>query len=74
VRHFTIDRDAGELVEIVCSQPGARDGCWMGYAIKFAGTWDGWVAQPNDHRTMHKVVFNVPREAAIAAVVDNWVD
>lgn len=46
----------------------------MGYAIKFAGTWDGWVAQPNDHRTMHKVVFNVPREAAIAAVVDNWVD
>ena len=72
VRHFTIECEPQSVIEIVCCQPGNFDGCWMGYAIRFAGSWDGWVASPHDHQTMRKVIWNVTKEEAVNAVCDNW--
>lgn len=72
MRHKTLEFAAGRVIEVSCCQPGARDGCWMGYAIRFGGTWDSWVASPHDHHTMRKVAINTTKEAAIQAVVDNW--
>lgn len=69
---MTQELDAGNVVEITCCQPGASDGCLMGYAIHFAGTWDGWVVSPHDHRVMQNVVWNVAKAKAIEAVVANW--
>lgn len=64
--------DAESVVEVVCTQPGARDGCFMGYAIKFGGSWDGWWASPHDHRTLHKIVWAVTKEEAIKAILNKW--
>jgi len=42
---FTLELDAGRVVEIVCCKPGPLDGALLGYAIQFGGTWDAWQIQ-----------------------------
>lgn len=60
------------VIEVTCCQPGNWDGCWMGYALRFNGTWDAWVASAHDHRTLRKVRWNVSKDDAIKAIAENW--
>jgi hypothetical protein len=59
---------ADMLIEICCCRPGPLDGALLGYAIKFAGGWDGWLIDHPNHRQMTKVAINTTREAAVKAV------
>jgi hypothetical protein len=66
---FTLELDAGKCVEVCCAS-GPRDGAVLGYAMLFAGTWDGWMVEETNHRAMCKVAISVEtKEEAIRAIV-----
>lgn len=69
MRHFTIELERGACIE-VCAGSGQMDGACLGYAIRFAGTWDAWKVMHPDHRRMQKVGISLATaEEAIAEIV-----
>jgi len=67
--YFTLIVDSGNCIE-VCASSGPLDGACLGYAIKFAGSWDGWRVNHPLHTSMTKVAIGLETsEMAIAEIV-----
>lgn len=65
---FTLIVDHGACIE-VCAAGGPLDGALIGYAIRFAGSWDAWKVMHPDHHCMTKVAIGVAtHEEAVVAI------
>jgi len=67
--YFTLELAAGKCIE-VCGSRSPADGALLGYAVEFAGSWDGWRVQLPNHRRLEKVAIGVSRDEAIRAVAE----
>jgi hypothetical protein len=71
MHHFVLEKDGSDVLE-VCACEGPLDGALLGYAIRFAGKWDGWQVEHPYHTRMLKVAIGVDTSAeAIAEIVGN---
>lgn len=57
-----------ECIEVYAGG-GVRDGTLIGYAVRFAGSWDGWRVNPINRSIMERVAMDEPTaDNAVARV------